>query len=118
MPHRFALVDHSIKEYGGHHAEYARRVASAVRELGYPVVLGVARSEAGLDFDGHETIRVFRHSFWENQQERTAYPVFWMAKSLRLIRRRTRHLVTSSLITLRYSWVGLAMLRGRDISSP
>ena len=40
---KFVLIDHSLKQIGGHHYEYAIHILTAAHEAGYEPVLAVYR---------------------------------------------------------------------------
>lgn len=66
---KFILIDHSIKNAGGHHLEYALRVLKAAKKLGFQTVLGTNKKCEEVISDHIDVVdKAFSHTFWENFQ--------------------------------------------------
>lgn len=68
----FFLIDHSLRQSGGHHFDYVSCVARAANELGFLTTIGANRSLKKLSANDHATIeqlgkvkRVFRHTTYQ-----------------------------------------------------
>lgn len=65
---RFLLVDHSIINSGGHHLEYAIRILSAAKQLGYSTDLWVNKNVTDIDIAGVDRVaNVFTSTCWQIQ---------------------------------------------------
>ncbi|QGX41331.1 hypothetical protein [Permianibacter aggregans] len=64
---KFILIDHSIKDSGGHHLEYAARVLRAAKAEGFETVLATNKvADIGVIEDVDSIKPVFTYTFWEN----------------------------------------------------
>lgn len=69
MTQKLAIIDQSIRHAGGHHLEYALRVAEAADAAGFTPVLGVNHKfddAKDIDYEAHGS---FKYTFWENLEE-------------------------------------------------
>lgn len=65
---RFLLVDHSIIDSGGHHLEYAIRILSAAKQLGYSTDLWVNKNATNINIAGVDRVaNVFTSTCWQIQ---------------------------------------------------
>lgn len=116
MALKLALIDQSIKDFGGHHFEYALRVISAARREGIETVLGVNARAKVQDTKEVRVVPVFRHTFWQNAQR--GEKLRRLARMSRSIRTGLRDLWTKLVVRIRYSSIGLTALRAREIAGP
>ena len=64
---KFILIDQSIKDSGGHHLEYALRVLSAAKKLGFQSILGTHKDCSPIANENIDVVeKAFRHTFWDN----------------------------------------------------
>lgn len=67
MKNKFVIVDQSIKDAGGHHLEYAKRVLKAAKSAGFTTVLAVHRDCEDIKDSNIDVLeKAFSHTFWEN----------------------------------------------------
>ena len=83
----FYLIDHSLLDFGGHHADYVKCVAQAAERFGYQVTVGAHRKlpSSGRDALGLQgnISSVFRHTTYQSssqlaglrQMTRSKYPL-------------------------------------------
>ncbi len=66
---RFVLVDHSIIDSGGHHLEYAIRILTAAKQLGYSTDLWVNKKATNINIAGVDRVaNVFTSTCWQIQK--------------------------------------------------
>lgn len=66
---KFILIDHSIKDAGGHHLEYALRTLKAAKLQGFYTVLATNKSCEHLVSEHIDLVdKAFSNTFWENIQ--------------------------------------------------
>lgn len=64
---KFILIDHSIKNSGGHHLEYALRVLKAAKRNGFETVLAVNKTCKNFESSAIDVLdKSFSYGFWEN----------------------------------------------------
>lgn len=60
---RFFLVDHSLRETGGHHFDYVQCIARAAGEMGFETLIGAHRGFRGSELPNVSS--VFRHTTYQ-----------------------------------------------------
>ena len=119
MP-KFILIDHSIRDLGGHHYEYAVRVLDAARVAGLETALATNKSFDCPPGASHTIYPVFRHTFWENFLGHTAKEGV-LARGLSQFHRWNkliRMVKSRFVLNLYFSRFGLALLRLKHCQMP
>ncbi|WP_089729184.1 hypothetical protein [Candidatus Thiosymbion oneisti] len=66
---KFILIDHSLKDPGGHYLEYALRVLRAAKKEGFKTILGVHKDCEDISSEHIDVVaKGFSYTFWENFQ--------------------------------------------------
>lgn len=119
MSRKFLLIDQSVKDFGGHHAEYALRVLEAARLSGYETLMGVSKFAELEEIDGVRVFRCFRFTFWENMSSlgliKSVRSKIGFFSEFMAFYSRMRD---KFLLNVRYTRFGLGLLRAREISFP
>lgn len=116
MSRRLIFIDPSIKSPGGHHYEYAERIARAAEATGMKVLL-LAHKSCKQSRSGMRDVLVpaFSRTFWEN------YQYYYTQPSLRRKWKSIRSFLPKwcSLTQVRERWkfspFGLALARAREM---
>ena len=116
MSRRLILIDPSIKSPGGHHYEYAERIARAAESLGMKVLIlahkSCKKSRSGMR---DRLVPTFSRTFWEN------YQYYYSQPSLRRKWKSIKSLLpkwcslTQTQERWKFSPVGLALARAREM---
>lgn len=100
----FFLIDHSLRNCGGHHFDYVRSVAQAANQLGFHTSIGTNRAfqrQSLNHHDGDETLENVHRIF----RDTTYQPDSYLAGLQHLTRSESlRHIQASPRRTRRLSW--------------